>query len=186
MEYKKDISTYNWFVDTLREAYMNDTLEAGSPCGCGTGNLLVRRYVEIHGPNHAAHEVEHVVEKWTGAFWTSRREHINPFKLLGVAAPYTATKSNEFFIQCAAKEEDHQAEELLKWLPIPKQVLMDLEWEFETNQTGESKDEQMFNGLMACIAVLDKYFETPPVTQNITKERFVSVMKKAFYGQEHV
>lgn len=177
MNYTKDISIYNWFVDTLREAYMNDTLQAGSPCMCGVGNLLMKRYVEIHGSIGPMFLQEERVEKWTGAFWTSRREHLNLVHMFGVSKPYIAARSNEEYIQSVAKEESHQAEELFKWLPVPRQVIMDLEWEFETNQTGQSQDEQMFNGLMACIAVLDKYFEIPPVTQQKTREGFSQARK---------
>lgn len=173
MTYSKDISIYNWFVDTLREAYMNDTLEVGSPCGCGIGNCINKRYEEIHGvpvDEAAGERLKH----WANVFSTNSRGALLYYGIISGASAFTIIREQGKFRQVARTQPDHIGEEILRWFPVPKQVLMDIEWAFETTVVGYSPDEIMFNRLMACIKVLDEYFEVSAVVQVKTHCNFAT------------
>lgn len=172
--YRKDIEHYNWCVDTLRDGYTKDTLIAGDPGECGLGCLIARRARDLGiQPNR----VERIRGVWTHVFSTSVKSfgmalaiimgHVKPMRYAGR------------LVQTLHESEwTSQGLWALSLLEMPLGVLRDLEWYFELgNEVGETPDEKMFNGLMAAIEVLDKYFEVGDYAVMETKEKFLQVHK---------
>lgn len=167
--YRKDLEYYNHLVGILRQAYMDDTLEAKCPCNCGVGNIL---FAEYRSSGRTFDQARDNATEWINAFCTIPRRE-------SVRIPPVILRHNREFMQVAEdKNSIHyiESELVLQAIKLPIEVLAELEWEFETNQIGGTKDERMFNGLMAAIGVLDKWFEVPPITQLETKKTFKKVI----------
>lgn len=173
MQFRKDLAHYNWCVETLREAYMNDTLVAGHPCGCDIGNLIFKKAVELGIDGTTAYDMSSV---WHAKFHTGVR--INSFDLfMQKLKGYSIYRTEGTSIQFVNTDPHFGADTALAILQLEPQVLLDLEWAFEINQKGDSADERMFNGLLASIKVLDEYFGIADYAQEWTKEKFVQVHK---------
>lgn len=171
MEFRKDIAHYDWLVSVLVKAYMDDTLVAGSPCACGMGNIIYASALKRGMDVGSAEELSIV---WARQFGTT--SILTPFKYM-FAHLYSELRSNGKHTQYVRIKEVADGMYALGLAELPPKVLLDLEWEFETNQTGDTKDERMFNGLLAFIEVLDKYFEVGDYAKGETKEKFVQVHK---------
>lgn len=170
--YRKDIDHYNWCVDTLREAYMKDTLTAGDPGECGLGCLIARRAMEL---GFQPDKVKIIRGVWTHAFSTST-------ECFSVALGITMGHTRPFRYSGRLVQTVHQSQWTnhglwaLSLLELPLSVLRDLEWYFELgNEVGGTPDEKMFNGLMAAIEVLDKHFEVGDYARVETREKFAQV-----------
>lgn len=172
--FRKDIDHYNWCVDTLRGGYMNDTLIAGDPGECGLGCLIARKATEL---GLSPDRVEWVRGVWTHTFSTSRRCFSLDLSIaLGRAIPIRYTNG---LVQTLNESVcTSQGLWALGLLQLPLSVMRDLEWYFELgNEIEGTNDERMFNGLLAAIEVLDKYFEVGDYAKGETKEKFVQVHK---------
>lgn len=168
--FSKSIELYNWCVNTLREAYMNDTLIAGSPCGCDIGNLIHARALEAGCTKVTAYVL---ASNWARIFNTSNII-LSSIPIAQGLCHVVRRKGD--LVQTMAKDFDSAAAQALSFVGLPLHVMMNLEWAFETNQMGASTDEKMFNGLLASIEVLDKYFEVGDYAKEETKEKFVQVL----------
>lgn len=164
----KSRELYDWFVNTLIGAYMKNTLHAGWPCMCGVGNLLIAKWTEVEGCEPSYIQTNELA-KWSDSFCTLKyqADGMGLREAMVISAVRGALRGEKTIREKGEYRQvwtpNHISEGILRMLDLPLSVLMDLEWEFETNQTGDTEDEQMFNGLLAAIAVLDKYFEIPPI-----------------------
>lgn len=159
--YRKDLKFYDHLVDVLRDAYMKDELRAGQACGCAVGNIVKAAFISKGYPESMASSA---ASSWMTFFTCSTS--IGEERLMSVIR--TDGVHTQFR---RSKVSDPNA--ILEHTGLPEEVLMDIEWAFETNQVGNSTDEMMFNGLMAVIEVLDKYFEIEPVKKEETKKVFM-------------
>lgn len=166
--YRTDRAYYIWLVDVLRQAYMDDKLIAGSPCECGTGNIIYAAALEKGYSMPKARELSF---SWQYTFCTMTNRNLNKVLSLPHLSTCRRGRSNDTYTQVLLGCDSAG----LSLVSLPKQVMMDLEWEFETTEKGETPDEIMFNRLIACISVLDKYFGIPPIVQEETKESFIKV-----------
>lgn len=186
MEYNKSMSHYNWLVDVLVEAYMNDTLKAGESCGCGTGNIINAKLKQMGTPSFI---VEDLTSKWSFAFQTVKLRKVDT-DVQSVDVRSTVVKSNDKYMQVSYegigfpfKHLMRQAHEVLGIVELPLDVIMELEWKFETTEIGDSPDEIMFNRLLAAISVLDKYFGVPQVIAQGSKGKFQQVRETRLVTQ---
>lgn len=171
--YRTDRAYYIWLVDVLRQAYMEDKLEAGSPCGCGIGNIVMAAAKE-EGLDEA--NVAQLSTIWTRMFCTNPKT-IGFMHFIFPVYPRKVHRENDKLMQSTAfgVDSNGSGEYALGLIKLPTSVLMELEWEFEVTEKGETPDEIMFNRLMATIAVLDRWFGIPSITKEETKESFIKV-----------
>lgn len=165
--YRTDRAYYIWLVDVLRQAYMDDMLEAGSPCGCGVGNIIYAAALDRGVTEYSARVY---ATNWIGGFVTRTKERLYTV----YAERRQVLRDNGVLVQVIG-HDTYLGEVSLSLIALPIDVIRSLEWEFETTVVGATDDEIMFNRLMACISVLDRYFGIPPVAQEETKESFIKV-----------
>jgi len=138
---------YNKTVDILYQSYLNDTLRHNDCAACAVGNIIAANlgFKVIH-LNWLRDDNEKADVCWQRVFYTDNKEQIyNPYGYGGLAKEQIDASG-------------YKLSELMK-----------IEYAFETADKGESKDDWMFNGLVAVIDVLDKIHE---VEKNTTKKQF--------------
>lgn len=158
---------------------MDDKLEAGTPCMCGVGNIIHAKALD---EGHSELRASSLSFDWQYSFCTMLNNNMLGFARDMQNRPHTIVRKNSNLTQV----EFSVCAEGINMLGLPKQVMMDLEWEFETTEVGDSPDEIMFNRLMACISVLDKYFGIPSIIQEETKESFVNVKSSLCIKREKI
>lgn len=146
---------------------MDDKLEAGSPCGCGIGNIIYAAAKE-DGKTELISRM--YATDWINAFVTRKKDNLYSMG----SEPRCIVRDNGVLVQVIG-HSPHEGLHVLSIVHLPTKILMKLEWEFETTEMGNNPDEIMFNRLMACIAVLDKYFGIPSIAQEEVKESFIKV-----------
>lgn len=172
-QYGKELTHRDRLVDILRQAYMDDTLVAGKGCECGLGNIIYAMAKDADADEETS---KYLSGAWTKAFYTVPRDN-DMARLLAVMGAIGIYRQDASRMQVMPLDEPNKhAMTALTITHLPVKVLLDLEWEFETNQIGDTKDEKMFNGLVACIDVLDRYFGTGDYAKGETKEKFVQVL----------
>lgn len=145
----KNKDLYKRTVDILVQAYFNDTLIHGNCCACAVGNLIAA--------NNGFTFIKKYFFEWreTNPEWPS----IHLFReCKQIADPinYDQKKGMEQLLSTGYTIIETAA----------------IEYSFE-KATGNTKDERMFNGLMAVIEVLDKIHEnTDTEITAESKQRF--------------
>jgi hypothetical protein len=118
---------YQKTVDILVDAYFNDTLAHGNPCGCAVGNIVAAnmgfKYKRIKS------EIEYEDNVWPEWF--------------GAVCKAFQISEDDQDLQIAST--GYAADEIIE-----------IEYAFENAYSGNSDDEWMFNGLIAVIEVLDQ------------------------------
>ncbi len=143
---------YQKTVDILVQAYFNDTLEHGNPCGCAVGNIIAAnlgKKITMVTPTHASKLGWDGDKNSSGLWYDCIRR---PGDLL----------SNESKIEI--KSSGYSVPEIIK-----------IESAFEGARPSfrNKDDDTMFNGLMAVIEALDRIHEnTDTELTTTTKKRF--------------
>ncbi len=159
----KNETLYNKTVDILVQAYLNDTLIHGNCFACAVGNMVASnmgfQFVVDNSTNHNPHRLG-----WgEGYFYSSNNIKPTWFDMCG---PYGGLEY-----------ESPKALEQIKSTGYSFEELIRIERAFEVSDRGNSKDEYMFNGLMAVIEVLDQIHEnTDTVITETTKRKFNKVV----------
>jgi hypothetical protein len=125
---------YHETVDVLYQAYFNDELKHGNQCGCAVGNICVKASRST-GINNGA---------WAALFYTST---------IPKPVQKMALKRGTHFINEYSLKE---AKELIEATGYTIKELARIELAFESAPQGESREDYMFNGLIAVLAVLEQ------------------------------
>ncbi len=139
---------YNKTINVITKAYHNDTLEHGTCYGCFVGNLVAAgcgyEYERCEVSEKLLFENGQIAQ-WDEVFCTRGFECTRT----GRVSLQQITYENKYHtIDEARKQIDSTG---YTW-----QELAQIEFAFETADKGESKEDYMFNGLIAGIEVLDK------------------------------
>lgn len=159
----KHTKKFEHSVNVLLKAYLNDTLEHGNCFACAVGNLVASSMciqlikVTPYDPGYGAYRnmwSNGMRHKWNGVFVTtgkpgSKRQEID--------GPYYRDE--------AKKQIDSTGYSVKE--------LAAIEFAFENAQLGNSKDDYMFNGLMAVVDVLAEIHEIDLATVKSSKALFV-------------
>lgn len=142
---------YNKTVGILVDAYFNDTLRHGSCSACAVGNIVAAN-LEI--------------KVFPKGGWSRSLPYWSDVHIID-----SLTHEQIFF------EDGHlyrkEGIEQIKTTGYTPEQTAQIEYAFETASQGNSKEDWMFNGLMAVIEVLDKIHEnTDEAITTQTKQRF--------------
>lgn len=158
----KNEQLYNKTVNTLVQAYFNDTLSRGSCRGCAIGNILGG-------------------VEWGSVFITSSDTGIQTFAPKGtiIGVIYLQAQCGfqpvplESEYACYTTEANRKGWEMIENSGYTVEELMKVEFAFETGYKG---DDSMFGGLMAVIDVLDEIHENKEeIITKETKAKFAKV-----------
>lgn len=122
----KNEALYNKTVDILVQAYFNDTLQLGNPCGCAVGNLVAAANC------YKYKELEMGIIEYGHGIWPSWYNLINENYTQG---------------------DDREGERQISSTGYTLDEIFWIERSFEFS--GRFDGDTMFNGLMAVIEVLD-------------------------------
>lgn len=147
---------YNRTVQILVDAYFKDELIHGKCHACAVGNII-NNYkpftkLEIHEVNgHGSNRAG-----WSKVFCTYNAHSMSQSQIIRMSE-YNGKAKKQI------DSTGYSVEELAK-----------IEFWFETADKGETKEDYMFNGLMAVIDVLDEIHENKDTLATVrTKNKFV-------------
>lgn len=180
---------YDEVLGVLIKAYEDGTLLRTSPCGCEIGNLIAHYNGYKYDP--IALKYDTMPAKWI----TKDGKDVYPTWIFKFVTVEVENPNNEEYIykhriigsKCQIlyphnPEGYHQ----LRSIPLPLKILLDIEWAFETAPYGEDDDEGMFNGLMASIEILDKYFQASKEKSEQKKNRLKEVYNNKLSSRQLV
>lgn len=164
---------YTHSVDTLYQAYFNDTLEHGNCEACAVGNILKEASKKTGVPNFRWNNLfVTVVETDEDGIVNHRQQ---------VAGKGEVIASHPFFgiRPIRAVRKDHvrsleNAHKLVAASGYTTEELARIEYAFETAPKGESKEDYMFNGLAAVLGVLKDIHQ---VEEGVAEEKKASFRK---------
>lgn len=147
----KNKKLYNKTINILVNAYFNNTLEHGMCTMCAVGNLVAANMGYTFKNNTWNNGAGYTFPRWNNVhMYTDDEQKFDLSK----------------YVDTAKKEIDSTGYSPLETAAI--------ELAFETANKGKSKDEYMFNGLMAVVNALDKIHENIDVEITTTsKNKFV-------------
>lgn len=134
-------------ISILVKAYQNNTLQRGNCHACAVGNLIASKCGLVYDENN---HWENNSPRWYWVFITTfKGQHKSPNNYEGIS-----------------KEQIDSTG--YTWKQLAK-----IEFAFESAPKGETKDESMFNGLMAVVDVLMKMHKIDKKKESNTKALFV-------------
>ena len=140
---------YKKTVDILYQAYFNDELEHGNCAACAVGNICAGNGIPRHHPD-LRQEINNA--SWRFKFMTRLGQ-----QRVKETAPASAMK-------------------VIRATGYTWRQLARIEYAFETAWTGYSKEDHMFNGLVAVLEVLKEIHQVTDADE-INNERFESHYK---------
>ncbi len=149
----------------LTSAYMDNTLQPGSACGCATGNIIayalntkVRRKIINGIPSDYLHW-ENDSPSWGHLFYTLQKNTL-AYEAAKVNKLVQENDTHAQFIRTSLIDRlEEYINHEVKSTGLPLEVLMGIEFTFESNAyTGNSRDDQMYKGLSAVLEYLSTYF----------------------------
>ena len=164
---------YDILYNVLVDAYMNDTLAVGHCQGCAVGNIVAKAL----GINITRCKVfggliwEESTPKWSNVFTTVSRHILNKNDPKYVSV----VRKNDDYIQILHNHSSMTGLIELQTTGLDLDVLMNIEWYFETGATGNSTDEIMFNGLSAVLKYLGEEFGIEESRREEKKKNLSSV-----------
>lgn len=147
--------TFEKTVDILVKAYLNNTLMHGDCEACAVGNIVHAAGAPRY--NHGTLESDSC-GAWKNVFYTETETHIQR-----LFCDYKNTIYYQNGISVIELTGYH-------WEDLAK-----VEFAFETAEPGKSKDEWMFNGLMAVVDVLAEIHGIDLKVREDAKSLFVKV-----------
>lgn len=141
----KNKALFNDTVQILVNAYLNNTLEPGNCHACAVGNIIAAK-LNVKYDQHLKWIDRPVA--WSGVFVTLSS------KIAQVKRPWACTGEAQAQINTTG----------YSW-----QELARLEYAFERAPGGKTKEERMFNGLMAVVEVLSQIHEMDEQTKTAAK-----------------
>jgi hypothetical protein len=162
----KQPDLYKKTVDILVDAYFKNTLEHSICTACAVGNIIAA---------NKGYELENTGEVDLDGRTMTTFDWITPFGRVESMAPQwkyvfmtdgIAQRIDPLGYNGEAKAEIDSTG--YSWANLAK-----IEYAFETAPKGKTKEDWMFNGLMAVIDVLDKIHENNDTeVTTVTKQRF--------------
>lgn len=156
---------YNKTKDILYQAYFNDTLQHVNCAACAVGNIVAGN----NGFNVNIY----------GNCWYGKDRDISIWPRLGRVFTTDYKESKKVGVQYINEDEyefNTDAKSQIDSTGYTWQQLAKIEYAFETCECGNSKEDKMFNGLVAVLKVLDELHE---VTDGDTSKF------KAVYGKRN-
>jgi hypothetical protein len=162
----KQPDLYKKTVNILVDAYFKNTLEHSICTACAIGNIIAA---------NKGYELENTGEVSFGGRVMTTFDWITPMGRVGSMAPqwkdvfmtdetgqHTDPSRYRDGARCEIESTGYSWQNLAK-----------IEYAFETAPKGKTKEDWMFNGLMAVIDVLDKIHENNDTeVTTVTKQRF--------------
>lgn len=143
-------------VDILVKAYLNDTLKHGDCYACAVGNLV-------------AHSCGYRVTPRLEWFDQDGKSKFAEWKFVFM----TVRRRDETTQSIYPEHYNGRSKEQIDSTGYTWQQLAKLEYAFETCEIGETRDEFIFNGLMAVVDVLAEIHQVDLSTAQAAKELFV-------------
>lgn len=171
---------FDRIFQVLTGAYMDNTLQPGSPCACAVGNLVAyAMYNRVEFLKEGGIDSDLPVWKigspsWGHLFYTLQKD-TSSYKINRAIDESKVIQENDTHCQVMRKDLDDVTRRMANYelgsTGLPLEVLLGIEFQFETNSAyGRSREDKMFKGLNAVLNYLSVYFglSEPKKTQATT------------------